>query len=169
MKAVVIYHSSTGFTERYAKWIAQAAGCEAVAFEDRDRVRLSDYDAILFGSWVHAGGIRRVKWLKSRLSGMKGKRVLVFAVGAMPPGEEAQKMFAQNFSDEELRGIQTFYLQGGLNYEKMGALDRAMMWGFRKMLSKSPENAEALRAISQSYDCARLENIAPILAALKEE
>lgn len=49
MKAIVVYKSSTGFTKKYADWIAQALGCEAVALQDAKRIDYSAYDALIFG------------------------------------------------------------------------------------------------------------------------
>lgn len=168
MKAIVIYHSRTGFTRRYAEWIAEAAGCQAVSYEKRGEIKLDAYDAILFGSWVHAGKIRRLDWLKRQLPGLKGRRVIVFAVGAMPmgDGQDAGKMFEQNFSEEERAQVRCFYLQGGLNYERMGTMDRMMMAMFRKMLARQPESAQMANQIAKSYDCASRDAIRPLLEAL---
>ena len=33
MKSIVIYNSQTGFTKKYAEWISEATGCEAVEFK----------------------------------------------------------------------------------------------------------------------------------------
>ena len=41
MNAIVIYRSKTGFTKRYAQWLAEDLGCEAAAYENRDKVELS--------------------------------------------------------------------------------------------------------------------------------
>lgn len=35
MKVVVIYNSQTGFTKRYAQWIAEAAGAECVELREQ--------------------------------------------------------------------------------------------------------------------------------------
>ena len=49
-----------------------------------------------------------------------------------------------------------FYLWGGLHYEKMGFVDKAMMAAFRKMLSAkknpTPEDQEAIQPESHSPD-----------------
>lgn len=49
------------------------------------RVDFSGYDAVAFGSSVHAGGVRKLAWLKKRLPALAGKRVALFFTGAMPP------------------------------------------------------------------------------------
>lgn len=168
MKTLVLYYSKTGFTQRYAEWIAEETDADCEPFDHRDGVRFGDYDAVLFGSSVHAGSIRKLKWFKKQLPDWEGKRLGVFAVGAMPNGgETAKQMFAQNLTDAERSRIATFYLPGGLNYERMGALDRAMMSAFRKMLAskkdRTPEDDMALSAISKSYDVSDRAAIAPII------
>ena len=45
MKTVVIYHSQTGFTKRYAQWIAEAAKAESsevIAEEEPDDIEDTD-------------------------------------------------------------------------------------------------------------------------------
>jgi len=34
MKTIVIYNSQTGFTERYAKWIAEETSADCVSFAE---------------------------------------------------------------------------------------------------------------------------------------
>lgn len=68
---------------------------------------------------------------------LSGKRLAVFATGAMPPeSPEPEKALKQNFSEEEWQKLKVFYLPSGLNYEKMGAVDRAMMAMFRSLMRK---------------------------------
>ncbi|MDE5939773.1 MAG: flavodoxin [Lachnospiraceae bacterium] len=38
MKTIVIYNSQTGFTKRYAKWIAEAAGADCVALPEAKKL-----------------------------------------------------------------------------------------------------------------------------------
>lgn len=169
MRTMIVYYSRTGFTRKYAQWLAEDTGGECVALKDADRINFAQYDAILFGSWVHAGRIQKLRWFQDRLPNWEGKRTAVFAVGAMPLGDGAnvRKMFEQSLSRPEREIVQCFYFQGGLNYEKMGWLDRGMMAMFRRMLAaqakRAPENEEALRAVSQSYDATDRSAILPVV------
>lgn len=52
MNTIVIYNSQTGFTERYAKWIAEAAGARCLSLSEAKKRNLEKYDAIVFGSWA---------------------------------------------------------------------------------------------------------------------
>lgn len=49
MRAVVVYASQTGFTRRYAEWIAEELGGEAVPVERADGIDAGSYDAVVFG------------------------------------------------------------------------------------------------------------------------
>ena len=40
MKTVVIYNSQTGFTKRYAQWIAEAAGADCLELSAAKRTNL---------------------------------------------------------------------------------------------------------------------------------
>lgn len=163
MKAVVIYYSKTGFNKRYAQWISQELGCEAVPYADREKVDLKSCDIIIFGGGFHAGKISGIKWLKGMLPYINGKRIVVFGTGAMPPdAPDVEKAMKANFTEEEYRQIKTFYLWGGLNYEKMNLGDKLMMAVFRKVL-KIQGQEEQLKMVSSSYDCSSKEYLVPLL------
>ena len=38
MKTIVIYQSQTGFTKRYAEWIAEAVGADCIALDRKSVV-----------------------------------------------------------------------------------------------------------------------------------
>ena len=52
MKTIVIYNSQTGFTKRYAEWIAEATGADCVELSAAKKKDLAAYEAIIFGGWV---------------------------------------------------------------------------------------------------------------------
>lgn len=171
MKAVIIYHSNTGFTRRYAQWLAEALGCDCVPFEKRMKVRLDDYDAVIFGSWLRAGSIQKIGWFKEQMSNMTGRTRIVFVVGAMPAEAktEVQLMFEKNFTEAQRRKITTFYLQGGIDYDKMDAVSRIAMRMLCRILRMkkhlTPEDEGMLQMIEKSFDATSREAIAPIVAA----
>lgn len=163
MNAIVIYYSKTGFSRTYAKWISEELCCEAVSYEDREKVRLENYDTVIFGGGFHAGSINGLKWFKGKIPDIKGKKIVVFGTGAMPlDAPDTEKAMRANFSEEEYRQVKTFYLWGGLSYEKMGFGDKLMMAVFRKMLKMQGQD-EQLKMVSSSYDRASREYLAPLL------
>ena len=151
-QTAILYVSKTGFTRRYAQWIAQRLGARALPFSRGNARKAAGNETILFGSSLHAGRIRKAKWLKRRLPGWRDKRIVLFVTGAMPDGPDAQNTLRQNFTGEEWAAIKAFYLPGGLCYERMGWFDRMMMAGFRRFLQKSQPDGEAARMVAHSYD-----------------
>lgn len=63
-KTAVIYKSKTGFTRKYAQWIAEETGCDLFPYEQREKVDFSRYDTILYGGGFYAGTIGGLKWFK---------------------------------------------------------------------------------------------------------
>lgn len=166
-KILILYYSKTGFTKKYAEWIAGAlkgqALCELVPYADRNRAVFDGCDMILFGGGFHAGKINGVKWFRDRLKDWTGKKAAVFATGAMPAdAPDVQKALRQNFSDGEWEKIKAFYLPGGLCYEKMSAGDRLMMAAFRKMLKLSNADRKMQEMVGKSYDISKEEYVVQV-------
>ena len=63
MSTVVVYSSQTGFTKRYAEWLAEELGCQVVSLGDEPRFDASGFDVVVLGGWLHAGGLAGKKWL----------------------------------------------------------------------------------------------------------
>lgn len=151
-QTAILYVSKTGFTQRYAQWLAQRLGVNALPFSKENARKIADSATIVFGSSLHAGKIRKAQWIKRRLPGWQDKRIVLFVTGAMPDGPDAQNTLRQNFTDAQWRAVKVFYLPGGLCYERMGRLDRVMMAGFRSFLQKNEPDSEAARMVAHSFD-----------------
>lgn len=167
MKVLIIYHSKTGFSKRYAQWLAESLNCKAIPFKERKRVNENDYEKIILLGGLYAGQMSGLKWFKNKLPELSGKRVAAVAVGCAPvdgPGlpESMEKLFG---GTPEIKG---FYCQGGLDYEHMGAVDRAMMAALRAALKSQPDKAEMLAGISQSFDGTKREYLAPVIRWAQE-
>lgn len=171
MKAIVIYNSQTGFTKRYAEWIAEAAETECVNLSEAKKKDLAEYDAIVFGSWACAGSIKNFGWFKENMDRWKEKKLIVFCVGASPITPDVEKSLENNFNEPKLEQADVFYCPGGLNYEKMSASTKLMMRMFVKMIKakkdKSAVEEEMARVMSSSYDIADKKYIEPILTCLR--
>ena len=164
MNAIVIYRSKTGFTKRYAEWIAAALGCEALDWKDAQGKQLSSYDTLIYGGWFHAGSVMGLKKFLQVAEPLK-KKLVVFATGASPaenPDNEAA--MKKNFTTEQWGRIKAFYLPGGLNYEQMGAVNKAMMAAFRAMVkAQEGESSQMYQMLCKSYDLAEEKYIQPLV------
>ena len=68
---IVLYNSWTGFTRNYAQLMAQALDCPALPLSEAP-ADLSGYDAVAFGSRLHAGildGWKKARTLLARQIG----------------------------------------------------------------------------------------------------
>lgn len=161
-RCIVIYSSKTGFSQRYAQWLAEELNCRAVPFQKRSTIRWEDYDAVILTGGLYAGQMAGLPWLKKQLPALSGKRAAAVAVGCAPmetPSlpESMEKLFG------DTPQIQGFYCQGGLDYERMGAVHRAMMAALRAMLKRQGNQQEMLEGISHSFDGAKREYLAPVI------
>lgn len=171
MKTIIIYNSQTGFTKRYAQWLAEATDAECLELEAAKKHTYDNYDAIVFGGWACAGGISKLKWFKSHMEQWEGKKLAVFCVGGGPADNpDISKALRGNFNDSQWERVKVFYCPGGFNYEKMSATSKMMMKIFIKALrskkDKTEEEKGMVDMLSHSYDISDKKYIEPILEYL---
>lgn len=173
MKTIVIYNSQTGFTKRYAQWLAEAAGADCIELSAAKKKDLTAYEAIVFGSWACAGGISKISWFKGNIDKWADKKLIAFCVGASPmENPEVETALKQMFNESERKRVKAFYCPGGLSYDKMSTPSRLMMKLFVKTLrakkDKTQEEQEMIKWISSSYDISDKKYIEPILQCLEK-
>lgn len=171
MKTIVIYNSQTGFTKRYAEWIAEAAGADCLELSAAKRKNMDTYKAIIFGGWACAGSISKLNWFKSNIDKWADKKLIAFCVGGSPmDNPEIELALKKNFKESELKKVSVFYCPGGFNYKKMSATSKLMMKLFIKMLKDKKDKTEAeqemIKMISTSYDISDRKYMNPILECL---
>ncbi|WP_242985386.1 flavodoxin domain-containing protein [Vallitalea okinawensis] len=175
MKTIVIYKSKTGFTKRYAEWIGEELNCDISNYEDFSQSSIVEYDCIIYGSRIHAGKVDGLKKIKTLVQGNGRSKLIIFATGATPLAAEdvINTIWRESFSEEELKAIPHFYMQGGLNYEKMGIGDRLIMKTLAQMLSrkkaKSSVEAGCEQSIGNSYDISSRKYILPLVQFVQKQ
>ncbi|HBG70853.1 MAG: flavodoxin [Bacteroidetes bacterium GWF2_43_63] len=141
MKTIVIYRSKTGFTKKYAEWIAEELGSELADSKKINMEMLHDYDTIIYGGGLYAGGINGVKLIKNNLPYLRDRNIIVFATGATPDrNETTQELFESNFNEEQQEYINFFYLHGGFDFSKLGLKDKLLMRLLKLKLRMIPES-----------------------------
>ena len=149
MKTAVVYKSSTGFTERYAKYISKELDADLVKYSDRKSVKSRDYDILIFGSSIIASKISGVEWFDKERG--EFKHSFLFVTGANP--KENNPDIDKYLEAEKAKGHDIFYMPGGLNYEKMSAPMRFVMKKmFLPMVKKEQgEDSFMYKTVSSSY------------------
>lgn len=156
MKTIVVYSSRTGFTERYARWIAEELECECKTIKAVNEKLLAEYDCIIYGGWMMASNISDMVRLR-KMKGLEDKKMVVFAVGitSMDSEDSIKRIEEMNFAPVESSRIPFFYFEGGIDYEKMGFMNKKMLGAMRKSLNKkehlTSEESELLGKLEFIY------------------
>jgi len=128
MKTVVVYKSKTGFVKNYAEWIAEELSADIFEVSKVNINMLATYDTVVYGGSLHAVGIIGIKFIKKNIDKLKDKKLVVFASGASPSSEEAiNAVRNNNFTPDQQKHIEFFYLRGGFNYNKLPPYDKLLM------------------------------------------
>lgn len=176
MKTLIVYTSQTGFTKKYAGWIAERTNADLLDLKDAQKkgdTFFEKYDAIVYGGWAMAEKLVKVKWFLDKAPRWKKKRLAVFCVGGSTnDNPQAEKMLQNMLTDEQRKYIKAFYCQGGYNYEKMSVPCRMAMKMFVSALKKkkdaSDKDRELAEMISSSCDFSDIKYTDPIVDYLKD-
>jgi menaquinone-dependent protoporphyrinogen IX oxidase len=172
LRTVVVYRSISGFTKKYAEWIANDLSADIYDIRELNIDRFIDYDLIIFGGSLHAVGINGVKFIKENLGKLSEKKIVIFAVGASPPKENVlDEIRNNNFSDEQQKKIMFYYLRGGFDYSKLNFSNQVLMTLYRIRLkmkkNRTSDEIGMLAAYSKPIDCTKKENIKNIIESAR--
>ena len=177
MKILIVYTSQTGFTQRYAEWLAEEMKADILNLKEaqkKDEKYFDSYDAIIYGGWAMAGTVTKVKWFLDKASSWEDKRLALFCVGGCPnDSPDIEEMFNKTLNDNQKKHIKTFYCQGGFNYEKMNAPSKMAMKMFvssqKRKKNQTEDEKKMVEMISSSYDISDKKFIAPIVEYFESE
>lgn len=175
MKTLIIYTSQTGFTKRYAEWIANSLHADTMKLDEAKKQAddyFASYDAILYGGWTMGGTVVDVKWFLERAKNWREKKLAIFCVGASPAINPDVEVCLHNIvNDEQREYIKTFYCQGGLCYEKMRMPSKLMMKAFASMIRKKKDATESDKKMAEmlahSYDISDEKYAEPIIEYIR--
>ena len=120
MKVLVTYQSKTGFTKKYAEWIARALSADLKDASGVDAAGLAGYDLVIHGGWIMGGLVSGLR----KIMKCNPKKLIVFGVGFTAKGDMDAAACA---TANQLGDIPFFYFEGGMNPEKMGWLGRIVV------------------------------------------
>ena len=173
MKTLVVYTSQTGFTKRYAQWIAERMEADLFDLKDVQKKENSFFDgykAIVYAGWCMAGKVVKANWFLDRAKNWKGKHLALIAVGGSPNDNPDVEVALNNIlTDDQRTYIKAFYCQGGFNHEKMNLPSKLAMKAFIVALkkSKNEKEREVASFIDHSYDISDIKFIEPVVTYLQ--
>ncbi len=168
MKTVVVYKSISGFTKKYAEWIAQELRADLSEIKKSDIEILHKYDNIIYGGSLHAAGISGINIIKNNLKKLRDKNIIIFTTGASPPKENTiSEVRDNNFSVEEQKQIKFYYFRGGFDFSKLNFINKILMtlfkWKIQLKRDKTSDEKGMLAAYSKPVDFTKKENIKELL------
>jgi len=129
MKTLILYATKNGAAAEIATRISmKIEGAVTQNLKDDAALNFADYDCIVVGSAIYAGGFRREAkaFLNNNAAVLKSKKLGLFASGMAK--EEEQKVFADNISKDILTSARVAMLLGGIfDPAKSGLMARAIM------------------------------------------
>lgn len=172
MNGVILYQSKYGATEKYASWLSEETGFPILETKKAKIEDVKKFDTVVLGGGVYASGIAGLSFLKKNMEALRGKRIIVFCVGASPYDEKGFLEVVQHNMKDELHDVPCFYCRGAWNIDAMSVIDRNLCKMLRKAVAKkNPEELEtwekALTAVGDgSCDWTDKEYLKPILRVL---
>lgn len=130
MKAVVLYRSKTGFTKKYAEWIAEDLSVEAHNLDDVKDLNelLQGIDTLIFGGGLYAIGINGLKKLLTDQGMRDIKNVFVFCTGLSLDSDDVQReIYENNIKGVEKLNVKLYYYRGGFDFSKLNLMDQLLM------------------------------------------
>ena len=175
MKTIVVYKSKTGFTKKYAQWIAEQLSADIFNISEVNINTLIKYGTIIYGGSLYAVGILGIDLINKNIDKLKDKKILVFATGVSPLSDKAiNDITSKNFTQEQLKFINFFYLRGGFNYNKLNFFDKFLMtllkWKIKSKKKEEliPDETLMLSIFHESVDYTKKENINELISFIKK-
>ena len=170
-KVAVVYRSKSGYTEKYAGWIAKATGADLLKGEKTKVEDLLKYDTIVYGGGLYAVGINGIKLITNNYDKLKDKQLIVFGSSASPARPEiVEEVRNRNLTKEQQETVDFFLLRGGFDKSKLTPMDRVLMQIMKISLQRkkvlTPDESGLLNAYDTPVDFTSEKNIEPILAKI---
>jgi menaquinone-dependent protoporphyrinogen IX oxidase len=147
MKTIIIYGSQYGTTKRYAEYLSEMTGIEAVAFKEAKDI--DKYDRVIFMGALYAGSVLGLKKTVSKMS--PKQELVIVTVGLVDPNDPENIDYIRHSIKERIPAdlydeTRILHLQGAIDYSHLSLKHRMMMAVIHSKLSKMPEeklNTEA--------------------------
>ena len=160
MVKAIIYNSSTGHTSRYAKMLSKKLDIPCYSIKKANK-KLNSNAEIIYLSWVCANTITKINKIRNKYN------VKCYgAVGLYPKSEEnTNNLIKTNNIDKPL-----FYLQGGLDYNKLNWLKTKILHMVGKYIEKenSNQSTQLAKIFENGADFVTEENLNEILEFLEK-
>lgn len=170
---LIIYNSSTGFTEKYADMLKSELGAAAqtVPLKKFKPKMLKDFDRAVFMAHVYSNAIDGFKTVVKHAELFASKYACVVAVGMAADTAAHYHALEQANVPYKLKGIPLFFARGGFDAEKLTGKSKFMIKLMKMQLkgaaSRSPEEMAMLNFLEAKSDKCDAKYLKPVLEYLE--
>lgn len=173
-KGIILYQSKYGATKKYANWLVEMTDFDYKETPKATLDEVTQYETIVLCGGIYASGIAGLSFLKKYIHQLKGKKIVVFCVGASPYDEKAFDEIKIHNLKNELSDIPIFYGRGAWDESRMSFKDRTLCKLLQKVIERKDPNTyepwmKALMcAVGQSCDWTDRNYLIPVQHYLEE-
>lgn len=175
----VVYQSKYGSTKKYAEWIQEELSCDLFEKKSIKTGQLENYDVIIYGGGLYAGGVSGIDLVTKSFARLKNKKWILFTCGLADPNDISNTNHIMESLNKVLTpkmqaAIKVFHLRGGIDYSKLGIVHKTMMAMLYKMISKKEygalreEDKQMLDTYGKCVDFTDKSAIRPIISCVNK-
>lgn len=169
---IIIYQSKYGATKKYVNWLNEMTGFDCTETSKAILHEVMQYETVVLCGGIYASGIAGLTFLRKNMNKLKGKRIVIFCVGASPYDEKAfDEIKVRNLKDD-LKDIPLFYGRGAWDESRMTLKDRTLCRLLQKSVAKKdpstyePWMRALMSAVGQTCDWTDKKYLAPLIKYL---
>lgn len=147
MKAAVIYSSKTGYTKKYADWIAEELSVDAYDLKKLSKPYevLSDKEVLIYGGGLYAIGINGLKEILTPERAGSLKKIVIFTTGLSHDSSEVRKeIYENNLKQYTQKNISLYYFRGGFDFARLGFVDKVLMRLLKLKITRKQKKGNSL-------------------------
>ena len=164
MRGIILYRSTYGTTEQYARWLAEETGLPAIPLREVKKKQLRSAGCVIIGCPIHAGRPASAGWIRRHWPLFEDRHVILFTTSGAPPSVPAlQEAFEASLPERIRSRIEYYPLGGRMRMAELKPVHRLLM----RIGQKVEKNPEAKATMLLDIDNVDRMGIAPILARIR--
>ena len=164
MNGIILYRSTYGSTEQYARWLAEETGFPSMPLREVKKGQLRSARCVIMGCPIHAGRPAAAGWIRKHWPLLADRPVILFTTSGAPPELPALKEgFAASLPEHIRSRIEYYPLGGRMRMGELKPVHRLLM-RIGQMVEKDPA---ATAGMVLDIDNVDRTGIAPILDRIR--
>lgn len=166
---LVLYESKTGYSKRYAEWIAEELNTVCYSLKEGTDEMFGKAHVVVFGGGVNGSILNGQSKFARKMKQYPDKKVIYFATGIRPATKRTSELIQKNNFGEEK--VVCFYVRGGLESGRLTPGDKTLIRIYSAMIKRRrdihEEDKEVISLLKLDVDYSTREQIQPLIQTVK--